>query len=302
MLKEILNTGKLSYKGIRALQICTVLTFTIFIQELLRYPSAGWTGFAVMMIYVGFDHGTTMFRAFHRFWGMILGLITGFFLWLMGHLDYRLLIVVIPITIFFAYFLVGHAYSVPTVFTVNTALIGTGYFGYSKTSTVNTFIYSYTVATIIAFVICILFEYFYSRRYNLMKIFIEDTQHKIIEDLKNLLDLLNHNNSNSTTKWFSACLILNGNLTTVNQLVKNSEFEYSSYKVIGNEFNQFVDQVNKVFIDIKALYSTCFIKRLNTHDYMDLFTQVNNNLSQLEQMINSKDKLFVNKGILNNEV
>lgn len=300
MLTEILKIDKLSYRGIRALQICIVISFTIFVQEWLRYPNAAWTGFSVMMIYVGFDHGTTIFRAYHRFFGMLIGLFSGFILWFVGHLDYRLLIIIIPLTIFFAYYLVGHAYSVPTIFTVNTAVIGTGYFAYDKTSTVNTFIYSYTAATIIAFIICVAFEYLWFRHYNLMKRFIEDTQHKIIVDLKTLLDLLN-SDSNSMNKWFTACSILSSNLTEVNQLVSNAEFEYSSEKVVGVEFNKFVDDANKLFIDIKALYSACFVKRHNRHNYERLFSQININLAKLEQAINNKLQLTIDRGVLNHE-
>lgn len=300
MLTEILKIDKLSYRGIRALQICIVLTFTIFIQEWLRYPNAAWTGFSVMMIYVGFDHGTTIFRAYHRFFGMLIGLFSGFLLWFIGHLDYRLLIIIIPLTIFFAYFLIGHAYSVPTIFTVNTAVIGTGYFAYNNTTTVNTFIYGYSVATIIAFIICVAFEYLWFRRYNLMQRFINDTQQKIIADLKTLLDLLN-SDSNSKNKWFSACTHLSSNLTEVNQLVRNAEFEYSSEKVVGEEFNQFVDDANKIFIDLKALYSACFVKRYNRHDYEGLFLQINTDLAKLEQIVSQKLQLTINRGVLKHE-
>ena len=59
--------GKLSYRSLRAVQISTVFCFTIIVQEGLRYPRAGWTGFAVMMIYAGFDIGTTILRADLRF-------------------------------------------------------------------------------------------------------------------------------------------------------------------------------------------------------------------------------------------
>ena len=127
-MRRSLSFGKLSYRSLRAVQISMVLFFTIIIQQLFLFPRAGWIGFSVMMIYAGFDNGTTLFRAYHRFLGMFLGLFIGYVLWFFGHLDYRLLIIILPLTIYLAYFLAGHAYSIPTVFTVSTAVIGTGYF------------------------------------------------------------------------------------------------------------------------------------------------------------------------------
>ena len=58
---------RLSYRAMRGLQISIVFAFTIFVQEFLRFPRAGWTGFALMMIYAGFDNGATLSRAYNRF-------------------------------------------------------------------------------------------------------------------------------------------------------------------------------------------------------------------------------------------
>jgi hypothetical protein len=262
-------------------------------------PHAGWIGFSVMMIYVGFDHGTTLFRTFHRFWGMILGLISGFLLWFLGHVDFRLLILIIPVTIFLAYFLVGHAYSVPTIFTVNTAVIGTGYFSTSLTTTVNSFIYDYTAATIVALAICVFFEYFIFRRYGLMQRFISDTQLQIIQQLKILLELLNRE-SISKIAWFNACIGLSQLLGEVNNLVRNSEFEYSAHKAVGNEFNQFVTLTNQVFVNLKALYSAYYSPRYHKHDYNQVFNQVQIQLQQLESLINLSVDLTIKSGAIYN--
>ncbi|MBX9868085.1 MAG: FUSC family protein [Burkholderiales bacterium] len=296
---DALSYNRLSYRAIRGLQICIVFSFTIFLQEWLRMPHAGWIGFSVMMIYVGFDHGTTLFRTFHRFWGMILGLISGFLLWFLGHVDFRLLILIIPLTIFFAYFLVGHAYSVPTMFTVNTAVIGTGYFSTGLTTTVNSFIYDYTAATIVALAICVFFEYFIFRRYGLMQRFISDTQLQIIQQLKILLELLNRE-SISKVAWFNACIGLSQLLGEVNNLVRNSEFEYSAHKAVGNEFNQFVTLTNQIFVNLKALYSAYYSPRYHKHDYNQVFNQVQIQLQQLESLINLSVDLTIKSGAIYN--
>ncbi|AHE66243.1 hypothetical protein Loa_00674 [Legionella oakridgensis ATCC 33761 = DSM 21215] len=182
----------LDYRAVRGIQISVVFTFTIFVQEFLRYPRAGWTGFAVMMIYAGFDNGTTLSRAYQRFLGVLLGLLSGYFLWFLGHIDYRTLIILIPMTVYLAYFLVGRAYSIPTVFTVNTSIIGTGYFNPSSSSfSITSFLIDYLICTLIAFTIILVFEYFEFRRYHMMHRFIQDTQTEVVARLNKLTNLLN---------------------------------------------------------------------------------------------------------------
>ncbi len=298
-MSKFIKIFPLNYRAIRALQICVVFSFTIFIQEFLSFPHAGWIGFSVMMIYVGFDHGTTLFRAYHRFLGMILGLLSGFFLWFIGHLDYRILILIIPVTIFLAYYLVGHAYSVPTIFTVNTAVIGTGYFSANATTTVNNFIYGYTFATIIAFIICVLFEYFWFRRYGLMKRFIQDTQNGILSLLKEMVVYINHGNVKRLV-WFELCLDLNHRLNEANALVHNAEFEYSSEKVVGEKFNQFVELTTEIFIALKTLYSAYYTNRSHQHNYADLLNITEDNLKTLEQLIHQNDFFTLKSGVIIN--
>ena len=71
-------------------------------------------------------------------------------------------------TVFFAFFLVGREYSVPTVFTVNASVIGSGYFSTENSLTVTYYIIDYTLCTVIAFGIILIFEYFWFRRYKLI--------------------------------------------------------------------------------------------------------------------------------------
>ena len=296
MLKQIISQP-LSYRAIRALHICIVFGFIIFVQEFLRFPQAGWAGFSLMMIYAGFDNGTTLFRAYHRFWGMILGLFSGYILWFIGHLDYRLLILIIPVTVFFAYFLVGRAYSVPTIFTVNTAVIGTGYFAAHSEFSITAFLVDYTVCTIFAFVTCVVFEFFIFRKYGLMKRFIADTQKDVVNHLLGLINLLNQEKIDRN-RWFNACINFNRSLNEVNNLVNNSAFEHSSEAVVGDEFNRFVLLTNKIFVALKALYSAYYTKRYHKHDYNQLFLQVQQDLIELQQLVNSQQNLTIQSGII----
>ena len=164
---------------------------------------------------------------------------------------------------------------------------------------VNSFIYDYTVATIVALAICLFFEYFIFRRYGLMQRFINDTQLQIIQQLKILLELLNHE-SISKVAWFNACIGLSQLLGEVNNLVRNSEFEYSAHKAVGNEFNQFVTLTNQVFVNLKALYSAYYSPRYHKHDYNQVFSRVQAQLEQLENSMNLGVDLTIKDGAIYN--
>lgn len=277
-------TATLSYRSLRAVQISTVFAFTIFIIEWLRFPHAGWTGFAVMMIYAGFDNGTTLFRAYHRFLGVLIGLLSGYGLWFIGHIDYRLLLLIIPITVYLAYYLAGQAYSVPTVFTVNTSIIGTGYFDLQETFPLSFFLVDYGICTLIAFAIIVSFEYFWFSRYSMMKRFIYDSQIELLATLNHLAGLLEHHKIHRKT-WFSGCLKLTGLLAEMNGLVQNSQFLLRSQQEVGDEFNEFVLLANKCFISIKALYLAHHTSRHRKYDYLKLSSEVQESLRQLALML-----------------
>lgn len=287
-MSRSLMFGKLSYRSLRGLQISTVFCFTLIIQEGLRYPRAGWTGFAVMMIYAGFDNGTTILRAHHRFWGMLLGLFTGYLLWFMGHLDYRLLLMIIPITIFFAYYLAGQAYSVPTVFTVNTSVIGTGYFDTSVTLFPLTFfLVDYLICTVIAFVIIVVFEYFWFSRYKLTQLFIKDTQADTVRKLYRLMHLLKQDNIRRSD-WFKACIAYTDSLFEMEKLALNSQFVKKTTGELGDNFNQFLILNSHIFVSLKALYICRYTNRQGKYDYNVLFNQVQMDLKNLRQLMSTR--------------
>ncbi|MCL9684871.1 FUSC family protein [Legionella maioricensis] len=298
-MRRSLNLGKLSYRSLRGIQISTVFFFTIIIQQLFHYPRAGWTGFAVMMIYAGFDNGTTILRAYHRFLGMLLGLFSGYLLWFLGHVDYRLLILIIPITIYFAYFLAGQAYSVPTVFTVNTSVIGTGYFDTSGSSfNVTNFLIDYLICTVIAFAIILVFEYFWFSRYRLMDLFIKDTQTDVIRKLYRLIHLLNQDKIRRSD-WFEACITFTDSLFEMEKLARNSQFIISSQGIVREEFNQFLVLTNRIFINIKALYLATYTKKRRKYDFNRLLEKVHTDLKYLKIMLKEMQIGDHNSGELN---
>jgi hypothetical protein len=219
---------------------------------------------------------------------MLLGLFSGYVLWFVGHIDYRLLIMIIPVTIFFAYFLAGQAYSVPTVFTVNTSVIGTGYFDTSNSLFPLTFFLTdYLMCTIIAFVIILLFEYFWFSRYNLMHLFIKDTQAEVVRKLYRLIHLLNQEKI-SRSAWFKACISYTDSLFEMEKLERNAQFLISSEGVVGDEFNEFVVLNSHIFIQLKALYIATYTKRYRTYDYNVLLDEVQRDLKYLKTLMSKK--------------
>lgn len=289
----------LSYRALRCVQISSVFFFTIVVQEWLRYPRAGWTGFAVMMIYAGFDNGTTLLRAYHRFLGVLLGLFLGYILWFVGHLDYRTLITIIPMTVFFAYFLAARKYSVPTVFTVCASIIGSGYFNLDPISTVSYYIFDYIMCTLIAFGIILIFEYCWFRHYGMMRRFIIDTQIEVVHDLYYLVRLLNQDKI-KRTKWFEGCLKLTRSLHEVDVLIENSQFMVRSEHAVGDEFTEFVLLANRIFVGLKGLYMAYYTPRYHKYDYYQLLQQVQEDILHLKKFVVFNKQMLENKlGVMN---
>lgn len=186
---ELFVSKIIAYRSERALQICIVFATTLLIERLLQFPKAGWIGFVVMMIYVGFDGGASMHRTLHRFWGTLIGLLLSYFLWLVGLLDYRLMLTVIPIVVFFSFFSLGKFYSYPTIFTVTLTSLGTAYFTPDNYS-VSEFFFDYFRATLIAFLICMVFEGVIFKNKGMTRVFGRNLEQTIVLELEQLLDML----------------------------------------------------------------------------------------------------------------
>ncbi|MDP1615025.1 MAG: FUSC family protein, partial [Methylococcales bacterium] len=250
---------------------------------------AGWTGFAVMMIYAGFDNGTTLSRAYHRFLGVLLGLASGFVLWFIGHLDFRLLIFLIPLTVFFAYFFAGEVYSVPTIFTVNTSLIGTGYFAKNDAFSVQYFLIDYCICTLIAFAWIVLFEYFWFRRFHLMERFIHDTQHEILIRLEHLVELLQQDTLRRST-WFKACNSVIGAMGRMKQLMETVALVEDPGFVVGKAVMVYTEMAEHAYTRLKALYLASYTHRYRKYDYFQLLAEVQADLSKLNQAVRKIDE------------
>ncbi len=287
----------LSYRTLRGFQITTVFCVTVAVQEWIRHPHAGWTGFALMMILGGFDNGTAILRAFHRFSGVFMGLFTGYFFWFLGHLDYRLMFFIVPLTIFFIFFSAGTAYSTSTIFAVCASVIGFGYYHSQSSFIVSFYLIDYGMCTVIAFAIILVFEYFWFRRYNMMQRFINDIQIEVINNLYHLIHLLNQEKIRRVD-WYNGCTLCTASIFEMDRLLCNSQFILGSERAVGDEFNQFVVLTHRVYVGLKALYLAYYTKRHRKFDYYQLVEKVQADLIQLKALIAFEKAEDVTYGVL----
>jgi|LauGreDrversion4_2_1035121.scaffolds.fasta_scaffold44947_2 uncharacterized membrane protein YccC len=156
----------------RGLQIVITFTLTIFIQEWFRYPFAPYTGFVVMVIFIGFDVGMVKARGQHRFWGTLLGCLIGFFYWYIGHFNYRSIFVIIIIWVFAYIYFSNYTYLTSTFFTMSLTLLGKGYFDTQGELYATEMIGDIFISTLFAYIIIMLtHEYFFKDKHLSFQIF-----------------------------------------------------------------------------------------------------------------------------------
>ena len=239
------------YRTTRALQICIVFGTTLVIERLLNYSRAGWVGFIVMMIYVGFDSGASIHRTMHRFMGSLLGLLLSYFLWKLELLDFRLVLVVIPTVIFLAFFSLCKFYAYPTIFTVTLTFLGTAYFNPADYDAYS-FFFDYFKSTAVAFFICFVFEGLIFRSSHLTKNFYNDLQNSIINELDHLyhLGIKHPPNQNHFLRGSAACRVKINELHTFEQTAKH---DLGLEQGLGNT-ESFHALVSRALHDIRLLF------------------------------------------------
>ncbi len=242
----------ISFRMLRALQICLVFTSTLAIQEMLNFPKAAWTGFAVMMIYAGFDTGSTMQRTFHRFWGAVLGLFLSYIIWFIGHIDYRTLFLIVPLIIFFAFYSLGKLYTFPTIFTVTLTALGSDYYS-TNSFYVGWFFSDYLLCTIFALIICILFEYFVFKHSNLTHRFYFDLQKEIIHRLEDLFNLAKKPPI-SNSRWLKRTVLFNSSVLEFNNFVNRTRHDYHVKDNLLNELELFSNDMKHAYQNLRRLF------------------------------------------------
>ena len=250
-----------------------------------------------MMIYAGFDNGTTIARAYHRFLGVLLGVFTGYVFWSVSHYDFRLAYFIIPLTVFSIFFWAGSAYSIPTIFTVSSSILGFGYFDSQSSFVVSFYIIDYTMCTVIGFCIILLFEHFWFRHYQMLHRFIRQIQLDVIKNLYTLVHLLNQDKVRRTD-WFKGCIKFTASLFEMDRLLLNTQFRATAEHAVGDEFFEFVALTNQIFINLKALYIAYYTKRYKKYDYYQLVDKVQADLIQLKYMVVGESKTDSILGVL----
>lgn len=156
----------------RGLQIVITFTITIFIQEWFRYPFAPYTGFVVMMIFIGFDVGMVKARGQHRFLGTLLGCLVGFIYWYIGHFNYRSILIIIAMWVFAYIYFSNYTYLTSTFFTMSLTLLGKGYLDTQGQLYATEMISDIFISTLFAYlIIMITHEYFFKDKRLTFQIF-----------------------------------------------------------------------------------------------------------------------------------
>ena len=264
------------YRATRALQICIVFVTTLAIQRGLNFTRAGWIGFAVMMIYAGFDTGASLHRTFHRFWGAIFGLFLSYVLWFIGRIDYRIILMIIPVIVFMAYFSLGKYYAYPTTFTVTLTALGADYYP-SETYYVALFFFDYFRATTIALGICVVFEYFIFKKSHLTHLFYRDLQQLIVQQLNELLTLVS-TKPLRRGKFLTLSVQFNARILELNAFSCTSKHDYHL------QYQQF-DQLQLFHATAETIYQNIRQLFVGAPTNMDnLLFETKNKLDQLNDM------------------
>lgn len=242
----------LDYRKIRALQISLVFATALAVQRLLGYSHAGWIGFAVMMIYAGFDKGASLQRTTHRFWGALLGLLLSYILWIIGQIDFRLIVLIIPVIVFMAYFSLGKLYAFPTIFTVTLTALGTDYYGGNDYAVPN-FFFDYLLSTIVAFLLCFLFEYYLFRNSQLSYQFYLDLQQRILVHLTKLFKIVTERPLRESS-YLKISTVLNTNLLELYTFVDTTQHETHPEIKLLKELAIFGSTVQQVYHNIRRLF------------------------------------------------
>ncbi len=240
-----------SYREARVFQICLVFSAAIGVQLLTLHEHAGWIGFTLMLIYAGFDKGTSLQRTRERVFGVILGLFIGYFIWVFGQIDYRFIIAMIPILLFFTYYFVGRNFIYQSAFIVALSVLGSDYYK-SDNNAVANFLFEYLIFTLVAFAICIIFDHVVFRKVNLSRKFYFDLQEKILDHLNELFKIVAHQ------PLRRAHYIKNSNQFNVSVLELYAFIEATKYdiqnKTLEDESHVFRENMQQAYHNIRRLF------------------------------------------------
>lgn len=266
----------LDYRTIRALHICIIFTVSIAIEQLLKIPRGAWTAFTVMIIYAGFGTGASIQRMGQRFWGVILGLFLAYIIWFIGHLNYRTLFLMIPVLVFFYYYSLGTLFAYTSIFTVTLSAIGPDYFG-SPGFYVSWFFTDYFACTLLAAIICMLFEYFIFAKINMTRRFYIALQKNMITGLSELLALTKPAIIRKS-QYIQSTVVFNKKVIEMKTFVKSTKHDYHNKDDLIAELDEFTESMNLAYQNIRRSFvlpvEERFVFQQKTADLIEQLNQL----------------------------
>lgn len=247
-----MSSSSLNFREYRSLQICTVFVCTIALQRVLQFSHSGWIGFAVMMIYAGFDSGASLHRAIHRFWGAMLGLFLSYILFFFIRFNDDIIWLVIPSILFMAYYTLSKYYVSPTIFTVTLTALGSDYYS-STLYPVDQFFFDYGRATAIAMAICMIFEKYIFNRKNMTERFYTEIQSTVIDQLEALLQVTLKKNLNHA-KFLKLSNQINTSVVRLDAFLKTVSHNHLVPKDLFNSLSEFNIRIEHIYRNIRHLY------------------------------------------------
>lgn len=240
------------YYQTRAIQICIVFTCSQILEGYLNFTHSGWIGFAVMMIYAGFDSGASIHRSKHRFWGAVLGLLLSYFLFILIRFNDDFIWLIVPFIIFMAYFTVSKLYVTPTIFTVSLTGLGADYYQ-SNDFAIQTFFEEYFFATLVAYWLCIALEYYVFKRSSLSKKFYAELQENILTSLNKIFYLLSTRKINAS-KFLKLTSALDAQIIKAEDFLSKSKHDYAINSDFLNSVKKFDLLAQKIYKRLHILY------------------------------------------------
>ncbi len=147
----------------RYMQITLAYMLFVTIDEGFNLPHSSWIVITGCMIYVGFNPGTVLKRAYLRLPGTIIGICAMSLMWYVIHFDYRLAIFFMVGIAWAMVYCFGMRYNYYVIVTTLFSDIGIEWSN-SAAFSLQYYIIDRSMCTIIVFAICILLEYFWFGR------------------------------------------------------------------------------------------------------------------------------------------
>ena len=248
-----MQASMINFKETRSLQISIVFLATVALQRTLHFTHSGWIGFAVMMIYAGFDSGTSLHRAVHRFWGAVLGLFLSYILFFFIRFNDDIIWLVVPCILFMAYYTLSKYYVSPTIFTVTLTALGADYYS-SSSYAVDQFFFDYGRSTMIGMAIIMIFDAFIFRKQNLTEKFYREIQSKIMDQISKVFAITKQSKIHHA-QFLKESIELNNQIAKFDAFLKTIHHNHHFQSNIFDPLSEFHSRIEHLHANIHQLYA-----------------------------------------------